>query len=83
MKNGPERNTEGSKKARKERVQLNIETSEKVRNEAQLCAMLDKITAKEWLARVIEQATARTLAEKGIKSPFDQPATPFRVCAVG
>ncbi len=70
------------RKARKPRVQLNLEVVEKMKLDAQLCAMLEKTTVREWCISVINEAVSRTLKEKGVQSPFDRPATPFRNNAI-
>lgn len=55
----------------RDRHQLNVEVEEKLKSEAQLCAMLEKQTVKEWCAKVIADAAASTLRQKGVQSPFD------------
>ena len=59
------------RKRERDRHQLNVEVEEKLKSEAQLCAMLEHKTTREWCVSVIRQAVESTLKQRGVQSPFD------------
>lgn len=63
---------------RRPRIQLNFEVPDKIKKDAHLCAMLEQKELRVWCLEIVEEAISRTLKKKGVTSPFDQPATPFR-----